>query len=284
MRKPSVRIGASLGLAPFLVYVTLFLLIPTIVVVVGSVIVDGQFTTGAISTLKSPTMLKITRQTLTLSLVTAVIGAVIGALVAYVISTARSNGLLRRVVTSICGVLAQFGGVTLAFAVIAAFGPVGILTEWLNDHASINLGDSLWLYTLKGLTLVYLYFQIPLMVIVFLPALDGIRPQWREAADNLGATTWQYWRHVGIPLLFPSFLGCTLLLFANAFAAYATAAALVNQGAPILALQIKRALSSEVTLGQSNLAYSIALEMVVIVAIVMTAYAVLQRRTSGWLR
>jgi putative spermidine/putrescine transport system permease protein len=122
------------------------------------------------------------------------------------------------------------------------------------------------------------------MVIVFLPALDGIRTQWRGAADTLGATTWQYWRHVGLPLLFPSFLGCTLLLFANAFAAYATAAALVNQGAPILALQIRKALGSEVLLGHQNLAYSIALEMIVIVAVVMFAYSRLQRRTSGWLR
>ncbi|HEU0128241.1 MAG TPA: ABC transporter permease subunit, partial [Pseudonocardiaceae bacterium] len=148
----------------------------------------------------------------------------------------------------------------------------------------IDISTSGWLFTLTGLTLVYTYFQVPLMVIVFLPALDGIRPQWREAADTLGATTWQYWRHVGLPLLFPSFLGCTLLLFANAFAAYATAAALVAQGAPILPLQIRDGLQSEIRFGYENVAYSIALEMVLIVAIVMYAYYRLQRRTSGWLR
>jgi putative spermidine/putrescine transport system permease protein len=279
----SRRIGASLGLAPFLVYVTLFLLIPTVVVVVDSVIVGGSFTTDALVALTEPVMLTITWHTVLLSLVTAAIGAVVGALVAYVISTANPQGLLRRVVTSLCGVLAQFGGVTLAFAFIATVGLSGFMTTWLQDHASINIGG-LWLFTLKGLILVYSYFQIPLMVIVFLPALDGVRPQWREAADTLGASTWQYWRHVGVPLLFPSFLGCTLLLFANAFAAYATAAALVNQGAPILALQIRKALSSEVLLGHQNLAYSIALEMIVIVAAVMFAYSKLQRRTSGWLQ
>jgi putative spermidine/putrescine transport system permease protein len=135
---------------------------------------------------------------------------------------------------------------------------------------------------LPGLILVYTYFQIPLMVIVFLPALEGLRPQWREAAINLGATTTQYWLRVGFPLLRPAFLGSALLLFANAFAAYATAAALISQGAPITPLLIRSALTSEVVLGQQNFGYALALQMVVVVAIVMTAYSWLLRRTSRW--
>jgi putative spermidine/putrescine transport system permease protein len=122
------------------------------------------------------------------------------------------------------------------------------------------------------------------MVIVFLPALDGIRPQWREAAVNLGASTWQYWRRVAAPMLLPAFLGATLLLFANAFAAYATAAILVSQGNPILPLFIRSALTSEVILGRQNLAFALAFEMVVVVAILMTLYSLLVRRTSRWLR
>ena len=132
--------------------------------------------------------------------------------------------------------------------------------------------------------MVYLYFQIPLMVLVFIPALDGVRPQWREAAESLGATTWQYWRHVAIPLLTPPFLGAALLLFANAFAAYATAAALITQGSVIVPLQIRRALSSEVILGQENFGKALALGMVIVVALVMSGYARLQRRSSRWLR
>jgi putative spermidine/putrescine transport system permease protein len=132
--------------------------------------------------------------------------------------------------------------------------------------------------------LVYSYFQIPLMVIVFLPALEGVRPQWREAAVNLGASTWQYWRQVAFPLLTPGFLGALLLLFANAFAAYATAAILVSQGQPILPLFIRAALTSEVMLGRQNLAFALAFEMVVVVAAVMAAYSLLLRRTSRWLR
>ena len=122
------------------------------------------------------------------------------------------------------------------------------------------------------------------MVIVFIPALDGIRPQWREAADNLGATTWQYWRHVGVPLLLPAFLGSALLLFANSFAAYATARALISQGAPILALRIGQAIGNENVNVRATWRLRSRLEMVVIVAIVMFLYSRLEKRTSGWLR
>jgi putative spermidine/putrescine transport system permease protein len=122
------------------------------------------------------------------------------------------------------------------------------------------------------------------MVIVFLPALEGLRPQWREAALNLGASKWQYFTHVVVPLLRPAFLGSVLLLFANAFAAYATAAALVSQGSPILPLKIREGLTSEIVLGREHLAYAIALEMVVVVAIVMVLYALLLRRSARWMR
>lgn len=277
------RIGASLGLAPFLIYVSVFLLIPTIVVVIGSVYSNGEFNLEAVKALFQPELLKVTFNTMVLALSTALIGAIFGGLVAYVVSTAKPNGVLRKFVTSLSGVLAQFGGVTLAFAFVAAVGSSGVLTLWLEDHANIDIGG-IWLYSLRGLVLVYSYFQIPLMVIVFFPAIDGIRPQWREAADTLGASTWQYWRHVGVPLLFPAFLGSLLLLFANAFAAFATAAALVNQGQPILALQIGNAIGNEVLLGGESRGYAIALEMVVIVGIVMYGYSKLERRTTRWLR
>ena len=131
---------------------------------------------------------------------------------------------VRRVVLALCSVLAQFGGVALAFAFLATVGLNGVLTLWVQQLTGWNLAGSGWLYSLGGLMLVYTYFQIPLMVIVFTPALEGLRSQWREAAVSLGASTWAYWRDVAVPLLTPAFLGSVLLLFANAFAAYATAA------------------------------------------------------------
>jgi putative spermidine/putrescine transport system permease protein len=199
------------------------------------------------------------------------------------VSTARAGGLLRRLVTSLCGVLAQFGGVTLAFAFVATVGFEGFVTNWMKKYG-IDLAGTTWLYDWdKGLMLVYTYFQIPLMLIVFLPAVEGLRPQWREATESLGGSTWHYWRHVAGPILAPSFIGAMLLLFTNAFSAYATAEALISQGAPLISQQIGNTLSSEVILGQENIGKAMALGMVAIVAVVMTLYVVLERRTSKWL-
>ncbi len=171
----------------------------------------------------------------------------------------------------------------MAFAFIATYSFSGVVTLALDNAFGWNIYGNGWLYDLPGLTLVYTYFQIPLMVIVFLPAVEGLRPQWREAAISLGATGRQYWTQVAIPLLRPAFLGSLLLLFANAFAAYATAAALT--AFPLLVpLQIRSAFSSEVSLGNFGQAYALALEMIVVVAVVMAAYAVLLRRTSRWLQ
>lgn len=276
--------GALLGVLPFFAYTTIFLLVPTFIVVV-SAFLDGKSrpTLGNLAALGQPQIVSAFMNSVLLSAVTAVLGAVFGALLAYAVSTAREGGPLRRMMTSLCGVLAQFGGVTLAFAFMATVGAQGFLTLWL-QKIGIDLAGSTWLYEPnKGLMLVYTYFQIPLMLIVFLPAVEGLRPQWREATESLGGSTWHYWRHVGGPILAPSFIGAMLLLFTNAFSAYATAEALISQGSPLITLQIGGTLSSEVILGQENIGKAMALGMVAIVAVVMTLYVVLERRTSRWL-
>ena len=283
-RRRLATMTATIGVLPFLGYLVIFLVIPTLTVVVGAFAEQGRPSLVNLRDLGEGSVLAALGQSMALSAVTALIGGVFGALLAYAVVTGNPDGLLRRLVTSVCGVLAQFGGVTLAFAFIATVGISGVLSVWLDANLGTGLTSSTWLFGLKGLTVVYAYFQIPLMVIVFLPALDGIRVQWRESASNLGATTWQYWRYVGLPLLTPAFLGSLLLLFANAFAAYATAAALVSQGNPIIPLWIRSALTSEVVLGHQNFAYALALEMIVIVALVMTAYSLLLKRTTRWLR
>jgi putative spermidine/putrescine transport system permease protein len=274
---------AWLGAVPFFGYVGLFLILPTIIITVQAFL-DPQ---------NRPTLLNVEELTrddirrafvnsVAISAETALLGAVLGAVLAYVIATGRPDGFLRRAVTSACGVLAQFGGVMLAFAFIATVGAEGLLTVFLHNFGLDISG--LWLFELPGIVLVYTYFQIPLMVLVFLPALDGIRPQWREATQSLGGTTWDYWRHVAFPILTPPFLGSLLLLFANAFSAYATAAALISQGGIILPLQIRTALSSEVMLGRENVGNALAMGMIVIIAVVMTLNALLQRRSARWLR
>ena len=278
------RGAALLGLVPFAVFISLFLFVPTAVVAVGAFVdVEGRPSLGALGALQEPFVVDAFVRTIVLSAVTALIGAVVGGLVAYAVSTAREGGFLRRAVTSAAGVLAQFGGVMLAFAFVATLGLQGLVTVRLRDLGVDIYSGGVWLFDLSGLVLVYCYFQVPLMVLVFLPAVEALRPQWREAAEGLGGSTWQFWRYVGGPVLAPSFLGCTLLLFANAFSSYATAASLVSQGNPIVPLQIRGALTSEVILNQQNLAKALALGMIVVVAVVMVAYAVLQRRTSRWL-
>ena len=273
-----------IGAVPFFGYVALFLLLPTLIVVVGAFFSDSGLTLSNLTGLQKDFIVSAFVNSVILSATSALIGAVGGAILAYAVATGNPSGSFRRLVLSACGVLAQFGGVTLAFAFIATIGQAGFLTLWLQQHVVDIYAGGVWLYQLKGLVLVYAYFQIPLMVLVFLPALDGIRPQWREATESLGGRTWHYWRYVAGPLLAPAFIGATLLLFANAFSAYATAYALINQGAIIAPLQIGNDLTSEVGLHQPGLAKAEALVMVVIVTLVMTLYALLQRRTAKWLQ
>lgn len=277
------RVVDALPLVPFFAVVGIFLIVPTITVIVSAVFDGGRFSLTRVQALFSETALLALGRSVLLAASTAIVGAVFGALLAWLIVNRSPTSIVRRTVVSLSSVLAQFGGVALAFAFLATIGLNGVLTLWVSEHLGWDLTGSGWLYGLPGLILVYTYFQIPLMVVVFLPALEGLRPQWREAAESLGASTFQYWTQVGLPVLRPAFLGSTLLLFANAFAAYATAAALVSQGSPIVPLLIRSALTSEVVLGQAGFAYALALEMIVVVALVMVAYNLLVRRTARWL-
>lgn len=272
---------------PFFGYVALFLILPTIIVTVGAFqTADGLPTLDVITTVVTgSTFHQAFLRSIQLSLVSALLGAVFGGLLAWAVSAGGPGGRLRQFAVAGSSVLAQFGGVMLAFGFLATFGIQGLVSILLSDTVGFDrVRDSAWVYGMTGLTVVYSYFQIPLMVIVFLPALDGLRKEWREASTSLGGSAWSYWRHVGGPILAPSFLGAVLLLFANAFSAYATAAALVSQGSPIVPLLIREALTSEVILGQANVGKALALGMVIVVAVVMTLYALVQRRASRWLR
>ena len=274
-----------LGVAPFFVYVGIFLLLPTAIVLVGSVTAPGGgFSLTNFAGINKPVMVKAFSLSLSVSAVSAVLGAFFGAVLAYAVVTGNPNGMLRRSIMSASGVLAQFGGVALAFAFIATISTVGFVTVFLKDHGIDIYANGVWLYDAPGITLIYVYFQIPLMVLVFLPALDGIRPQWREATESLGGSTWHYWRYVAGPLLAPAFLGCTLLLFANAFSAYATIAALLTNGGNYVPLQIQALLTGETEQSQPGLAQALAFSMIIIVVVVMTLYTLLQRRTTRWLR
>lgn len=276
---------AVLGLTPFAAYVLLFLAIPTVLAVAtGFFTKAGAFTFDNIAGLFAPAVLSTFASSFWVSAVTAVVGAVVGALVCYALLGTRSDGPLRSFVDSASSVLAQFGGVMLAFAFIASIGIQGIVTLWLKGLGIDIFADGVWLYQVPGLLLPYIYFQVPLMVITFMPALEGLKPQWAEANAVLGGSRGTFWLRIAFPILAPSFFGSLLLLFANAFSSYATAAALISQGSQIVPLQIRAALVSETVLGRENMAGALALGMVIVMVVLMYAYSLLQSRTERWQR
>jgi putative spermidine/putrescine transport system permease protein len=263
---------------PLLLFVGLAFGIPAVALLGGAFTSNGSPSTANLTESLQGAYLTALLGSVKLSALVAVVGAVVGTFLAQAVVTSRFRALREAVLTA-SGVLANFGGVPLAFAWIATLGNSGVLTTRL------NLGDRGWsLYSFWGLALVYLYFSVPLMVLVVVPALDGLRPQWREAAQNNGASAWQFWRYVGIPVLTPSLLGGVVLLFGGAFAAYATAAAMVGTVVPLVTLQIADALTGNVLIGHENVALALSFDMVVVAGLVMAVYLPLQRRSARWLR
>jgi putative spermidine/putrescine transport system permease protein len=277
---------SALGLVPFAVYVLVFLALPTLLAVAsGFFDDDGGFTLDNIAALGDPVIVNTFVNSIWLSALTAVVGAVLGALACYAMLGLSSTSRIRSVVDATSGVLAQFGGVMLAFAFIATIGLQGLITVTLKNSFGIDIfAEGAWIYALPGLILPYIYFQVPLMVITFMPAIEALKPQWAEANLTLGGTARTFWLRIGLPVLAPSFFASLLLLFANAFSSYATAAALASQGSQIVPLQIRTALTSETVLGRSNLAGALALGMIVVMAIVMWGYSLVQRRAARWQR
>jgi putative spermidine/putrescine transport system permease protein len=273
------------GVVPFGVYVALGLVIPMIAVLIGAFQnpANGGFTVSNVKTATHGVYLHGYWESILLSIWASVLPAILGLLIAYAIFTAKRGSVLRQLVITTSGVFANFGGVPLAFLFIAALGGGGLLTGWIQDVFH-GLWDGSELFTLSGVVLVYLYFQIPLMVLVILPGLEGLRTSWREAAENLGAGTWQYWRYVGGPVLMPTFLGCVLLLFGSSLSAYATAQAMTSGTIPLTSIQIGTFLNGNVLPGQGNVGKALSLGLVLIIAVAMVLYVLLQRRASRWLR
>ncbi|MFJ8044288.1 ABC transporter permease [Kitasatospora sp. NPDC096147] len=276
--------GSWLATVPLLLFFLVSFGLPAVAIVSGAFTTSsdaetgaGAFTTANLTDSVQGAYWTALWSSLKLSALTALLGTLIGLPIAQAIVTSRFR-MLREAVLTASGVLANFGGLPLAFAFVATLGNAGELTELfdLTEHG--------WsLYSFTGLTIVYLYFLVPLMVLTITPALDGLRVQWREAAQNNRATSYQYWRHVALPILFPSLLGGFVLLFGSAFAAYATAAAMVGATVPLISRSIADALSGNVLVGQGNLALALSLDMILVAVLVMAVYLPLQRRSAKWL-
>ena len=275
----------SVPVLPFLMYVFFVLGLPTIVITaLAFKSGNGHYTFSNIKVILSGGQYRAGfENSLKLGVVTAIIPGIIGTLIAYAIASSKS-GALKRIVATASGVLANFGGVNLAFMFVATFGAVGLATTWLNAIGLDPWNYGFNIYKLWGVAFVYMYFQIPLMVLVVTPALNGLRPSWREAAEGLGASPWQYWRRVGIPVLLPSVLGCMFLLFAGGFSAYATTEALTGGTVALTPIQIGAYLNGNVIATEQNVGYALGFSMIIVLLIAVIGYSLLLKRSSKWLQ
>lgn len=281
-----VRVHPLWGMLPFFAMITVFFILPTVILLVTAFqpAAGGGFTMHNVSTSLQGAYRTGLINSVKVSLIDAVLAGVLGLVLAQAIVSSRSR-ILKELSATAAAVLTNFGGLPLAFLFIAAIGNAGVVTTLLDDHFGISLSDlGFDLYGISGVVVVYLYFLVPLMVLVIIPSLEGLRPQWREAALNLGASRWQYWRHVATPVLLPSFLGALALLFCSAISAYATAAALTNGTLALTPLQIAAVLSGNVLADQANVGAALALDLMVLIIPLTALYLFLQRRTARWLR
>ena len=276
------RNWAWLGLLPFLAFLMLFLVIPAVSVFQQSLKnADGSIGTESMAQAFRGQNRDAFLFSITFSAAAAIVGVVLGALLAYAAATARRPRWLRNVVTSFSGVAANLGGIPLAFAFLALLGRQGLLTKIVGAFGYDLYKAGFGFDTVPGLITVYSYFNIPLMVLITLPAIDGLKTSWREASTNLGGTTWTYWRRVGLPVLAPSLLGGFLLLFANSFSAYATAAALTDTSR-VVSLRLAFFLGGDVNAGEDAVGYSLASWMIIIMAVSMGLYWILRKRAERW--
>lgn len=276
---------AWLGTLPFFLFALAFMGAPVYTIFTRSFRgPEDVFTLQNILDLLRPNILTAFRQSTVLSLVTAFAGAIIGAFLAYAITWGGLPRWVRSTVITMCSVAANAGGVPLAFAFITLLGRTGALPKFLRDVVGLDLyANGFTVYSLSGLMLAYVYFQFPLMVLIMAPAFDGLKREWREAAENLGGTTWDFWRRIGLPILLPTFLGAMILLFGNAFGAYATAAALTSSKVDIVTQLIAVQISGNV-LYNPGLSYAMAMGMIAILGVSVALYIFLQQRTARWLK
>jgi len=274
-----------LGVAPFLLFALLFLILPTIQIVLGAFRTpDGSFTLANLQGLAAPNILNATWISMKLSLLTALFGCLAGLALAAAVTRGGLPGWLRDATLTFSGVASNFAGVPLSFAFIATLGRLGLMTVVLRDWFGVNLyATGFNLISFSGLALTYLYFQVPLMVLIITPALDGLKREWREAAECLGASGGQYWRMVALPVLWPSLLGTFALLFANAFGAVATAMALTGSSLSIMPIILFAQIRGDV-LQDPHLGYALAFSKIVITGIANFIYIVLRSRAERWVK
>jgi putative spermidine/putrescine transport system permease protein len=285
--RPARRRGglAALGLLPFFLFAIAFLFLPISFLVIGSFLDnDGAVTAQNYVDLQQQSIVIAFQNSLIVSGITALVGGIFGFLLAYAVVLGGLPRFIGAALTTFSGVASNFAGVPLALAFVFTLGQAGLVTKLLMDTFGLNLYESGFsLYTILGLSMTYLYFQFPLMLLIITPAISGLRREWREASENMGANTFQYWRFVALPILMPSLLGTMILLFGNAFGAQATAFQLTGGTIRLVPIVIGAQIRGDV-LHNPGLGYAMAMGMVAIMGVSILIYVVLQRRAERWLR
>jgi len=274
-----------LGVAPFLLFALLFLALPTLFLIMGAFQdTSGNFTLDNILALSDPQIVSAYDVSLRISVVTAIGGALIGLVIALAVIRGGLPDWLRSTVLTFSGVASNFAGIPLAFAFLATLGRLGLVTIILKTVFGIDIYRAGFnILSFWGLSLTYLYFQIPLMILIIAPAIDGLKKEWAEAAATLGATPRQFWLHVGFPVLWPNLLGTLSLLFANAFGAIATAYALTGSSLNIVPILLYAQIRGDV-LHNPGLGAALALGMIVITAFANVLYLIVRARAERWLK
>lgn len=274
-----------LGVLPFFIFAFLFILLPSVILLLGAFRDNtGKLTLMNFVGLLEPSILSAYWVTIKISLTTAVGGGLLGFLMAYAVTVGKLPRPIRTALLTFSGVASNFAGVPLAFAFIATLGRTGLVTLLLKNILGVDLYDQGFsLYSFWGLSLTYMFFQFPLMVLVITPALDGLKKEWSEAAENLGATQSLYWRKVALPILMPSILGAMILLFGNSFGAYATAYSLTGGFINLITIVIGSQIKGDIYYNP-GLGYALAVGMILVMAVMMAFYYSLRRRSERWLR
>jgi putative spermidine/putrescine transport system permease protein len=283
--RPGRELVTWLGIVPFLLFALAFLGVPTIKLIVGSFVDEnGNVSTANYADFGSKTVVNAYQTSIEISLVTSIGAALFGFLLAYAVISGGLPKPIRAAVMTFSGVASNFAGIPLALAFIFTIGRVGLLTVFLRGIGLDPYAANFTLYSKLGLELVYFYFQLPLMVLVIAPAIDGLKGDWREASENLGASSFQFWRYIAGPILLPSLLASIMLLFGNAFGAQATAYQLTGGGViNLVPLLIGDQLSGDV-LHTPGKGFALAVGMIVVMAVALAGYALLQRRAERWRR
>ena len=262
-----------LALLPFAMIVFLFEILPILIVLFQSFRVEGGggFTLEHYSAIFSKKLYQMAMSnSILVSIFSSAIGLVVGFFGAKAIQTVDHKS--GTIVTSILNMTSNFSGIPLAFAYIIMLGNVGVFVA-IGKQFGIEFLSNFNIYSLTGLLLCYIYFQIPLATLLLMPAFEGLKKEWREAVDLLGGRNVDYWLKVGLPNLMPSLLGTFSVLFANAVAAYATAYALMQNSFSLLPIRISEQFVGDVVQRKEfGSALSVVLMLLIVLAVAMNQF------------